>query len=111
MNKDTEKMIQEEQILRETYGQRNCFKVPEGYFEQLTSTVMAQLPQQQARTVVLRPWYYAAACALLALVMGSAYYLHLQSSADMVADASYYEEVADYAMIDNMDIYACMTDE
>lgn len=111
MDKDTEMMTQEEQILRETFGKRNCFKVPEGYFEQLTDQVMARLPQQQARTAVLRPWYYAAACTLLALVMGSAYYLHQQSAADMVAESNYYEEVADYAMIDNMDIYACITDE
>ena len=104
-------MMDEEQILIETFGKRNCFKVPDGYFEQLTDSVMAKLPQQQARTVVMRPWYYAAACTLLALVMGGAYYFHQQSSADMVAEGSYYEEVADYAMIDNMDIYACITDE
>jgi hypothetical protein len=28
----------------------------------------------------------------------------------MMADSNYYEEVADYAMIDNIDIYACLAD-
>ena len=84
-------MIEEEKHLRETVGTRNAFRVPEGYFEQFTAQVMEQLPEQQkARTTMLRPWLYAAD--------------------DMMADSSYYEEVADYAMIDNIDIYACLAD-
>lgn len=42
-------MIQEEQILKEKVGQRNCFKVPEGYFDQLSASVMDCLPQQEQR--------------------------------------------------------------
>ena len=38
------------------------------------------------------------------------YYWHQNTADDMMADSSYYEEVADYAMIDNIDIYACLAD-
>ncbi len=72
---------------------------------------MEQVPEQQkARTTRLRPWRYAAACAVVAMLMGVTYYLHQNNTDDMMADSSYYEEVADYAMIDNIDIYACLAD-
>jgi hypothetical protein len=80
--------------------------VPEGYFEQLTAQVMQQLPEQQkARITMLRPWLFAAACMVAAMLMGLTYYWHQDSTDDLMADGNYYEEVADYAMIDNEDIY------
>ena len=104
-------MIEEEKHLRETVGQQNAFRVPEGYFEQFTAQVMEQLPEQQkARTTMLRPWLYAAACSVVAVLMGVTYYWHQNTADDMMADSNYYEEVADYAMIDNIDIYACLED-
>ena len=62
------------------------------------------------RITMLRPWLYAAACTVAAMLMGVTYYLHQDSADDLVADGSYYEEVADYAMIDNMAIYASLED-
>ena len=104
-------MIEEEKHRRETVGTRNAFRVPEGYFEQFTAQVMEQLPEQQkARTTMLRPWLYAAACTVVAVLMGVTYYWHQNTADDMMADSNYYEEVADYAMIDNIDIYACLAD-
>ena len=104
-------MIEEEKHLRETVGTRNAFRVPKGYFEQFTAQVMEQLPEQQkARTTMLRPWLYAAACSVVAVLMGVTYYWHQNTADDMMADSNYYEEVADYAMIDNIDIYACLAD-
>ena len=105
-------MIQEEQILKEKVGQRNCFKVPEGYFDQLSASVMDCLPQQEqkARTTVLRKLLYTAASVVIAVLMGVTYYWHQNTADDMMADSNYYEEVADYAMIDNIDIYACLAD-
>ena len=104
-------MIEEEKHLRETVGTRNAFRVPKGYFEQFTAQVMEQLPEQQkARTTMLRPWLYAAACTVVAVLMGVTYYWHQNTADDMMADSNYYEEVADYAMIDNIDIYACLAD-
>jgi hypothetical protein len=104
-------MTVEEKHLKEIVGQRNAFRVPDGYFEQLTAEVMQRLPEQQkARTTMLRPWLYAAACTVAAVLMGVTYYWHQDSADDMMADGNYYEEVADYAMIDNIDIYACLED-
>lgn len=104
-------MIQEEQYLEEAIGRKDGFRVPEGYFNQLTASVMSQLPERKARTKVLYSWLYAAACIIAVAVMSVTYYMHQQSTDDMTADSNYYEEAADYAMLDNMDIYACMVDE
>ncbi|SEA08892.1 hypothetical protein SAMN04487851_102255 [Prevotella sp. tc2-28] len=107
-------MIQEEQILKEKVGQRNCFKVPEGYFDQLSASVMESLPQQEqkARTTVLRKLLYMAACTVIAVLMGVTYYFHQGNShVEAPSESNYYEELADYAMIDNMDIYVCMAEE
>ena len=110
-------MIQEEQILKEKVGQRNCFKVPEGYFDQLSASVMDCLPQQEqkARTTVLRKLLYTAASVVIAVLMGVTYYFHQDNgrveTTAAAPESNYYEELADYAMIDNMDIYVCMAEE
>ena len=84
----------DELYLKQTVGNRNLFRVPEGYFEQLTEQVMNSLPdvevakqepiapveQHRAKSVSMRPWLYAAACSVLALAMGVSYYF-MQSSA------------------------------
>ncbi len=129
----------EDFYLKQKIGNRNPFRVPEGYFEQLTEQVMQQLPEREqplaeqqpinmprARKVQMRPWLYAAACTVLALVMGVSYYF-MQSpaistdSAPMAAVApaaasstvsnnSYIDEVADYVMLDNTEIYAYLSE-
>lgn len=116
-------MNNEETYLKETIGTRNPFQVPDGYFEQLTQQVMQQLPErkpQRSRLVALRPWLYAAACVVALFVLGTTTYhfrqqpadepAPLASSAVSPADNSYIDAAADYAMIDNVDIYACLTE-
>lgn len=74
--------------LKKMVGNRNPFRVPEGYFEQLTQQVMQQLPEREqhvakqqsiapqtnsqprAHKVQMRPWLYAAACTALAMMLG-----------------------------------------
>ena len=58
--------MKEEQYLIEKLGKENPFKVPDGYFDSLTSQVMARVDAEQkqqagpkARTVWLRPVLYA----------------------------------------------------
>lgn len=104
-------MTEEEMFIRENIGQRNCFKVPEGYFEQMRNQVMEQLPEKKAKTSVLRPLMYAAACSVAALLLGVTYYMHQQTPEEVVAESTYMDEAADYAMIDNTDIYACLSEE
>ena len=41
-----ERMKEEDNIL-EKVGKKNSFKVPEGYFENLTSEVMGKLPEKE----------------------------------------------------------------
>jgi len=119
-------MLNEEKYISEKIGKRNPFTVPEGYFEQLTGTIMSKLPdatdtpvtakpepvRQPALIRRLRPWV-AAACICGAIICAAAYlYSSNTTSANQeeLADATYsdayIDEAADYAMVDNQDIYA-----
>lgn len=127
----------DELYLKQTVGNKNPFRVPEGYFEQLAEQVMQQLPareqplvrrpggQPRARKVQLRPWLYAAACTALALMLGVSYYFmqspatspeasHIAAvtpaSVSADTDNSYIDDAADYAMLDNAEIYACLSE-
>jgi len=113
-------MENEVKYIKERVGQDNPFRVPEGYFEQLTQQVMNQLPerQQKARTLRLSSWYYVAASIVLLAVMGATVYFHQEEreqqqmavTVETNTDNTYIDEVADYAMIDNTEIYACLSD-
>ena len=46
-----EKRMKEEDILLKKLGKENSFKVPEGYFENLTSEVMNKLPEKEKVTL------------------------------------------------------------
>ena len=70
--------------------------------------------QQPGLLLRLRPWLYAAACIAAVMVMVLTVYFRQSNSEPTVAaatvDSEYMEEAADYAMLDNMDIYACLSD-
>jgi hypothetical protein len=89
---------------------------------------IAPVSQSRARKVQMRPWLYAAACSILALAMGVSYYfmqsqstsadaVHMaavtpvpSASTSDVQDNSYYDDAADYAMLDNAEIYAYLSE-
>lgn len=127
-------MINEEEYLRSKMGSRNPFTVPEGYFEHLTEQIMQKLPAQETTILepeeparepkkaavirFLRPVLYAAACVCLAM-FGVAIYQNLdKQSADTLQsnipqitteyNDAFIDEAADYAMLDNADIYASL---
>ena len=119
--------MKEEDYLREKLGQRNPFTVPDGYFDHLADSIVQQLPAKRKHAVIrsLRPWLYAAACAVILFV--SVLFVSNQSSeqtqqqtaanhtnaSESVATNStdnYLEDMADYAMIDNEDIYLYLAD-
>ena len=154
--------MKEEQYLKEKLGKENPFRVPDGYFDSLTSQVMARVDAEQkqqagpkARTVWLRPVLYAAAsvCALFVSVVayhnysGSPVSAPVQQVAErlrvgeasaegirlrvgeasaegirlrvgeasaegisQVSDNSF-DDALDYAMVDNQDIYACLSSD
>jgi hypothetical protein len=130
-------MNYEEKEIKERFGQVNPFRVPDGYFDQLTERVMSQLPEREqtaehvslsssrpkSRLVALRPWMYAAACTVAAVFMGVALYFHQTKEEQTLANAGvnasasttntesqYIDEYADYVMLDNAEIYAYLAD-
>ena len=121
--------MNEEMYIQEKVGKRNPFRVPEGYFDNLTAQVMSNLPEQpkrRAKSVFMRPAFYAVAasvCALLvagaALMWGPSAEVSSPTSVQAKAttqpqqqDASgeYMEEAADYMMLDNHEIYAYLAE-
>lgn len=129
-------MVNEEKILHDKLGNTNHFKVPEGYFEHFTEQLMSQIPAEEAKVIEMQPRWWkrisvrkvaAAVAVVLLLGGGGLYWAHLgsrNSNAITVSQnasvqegnassASYgtFEEVADYAMIDNQDIYTSLMAE
>lgn len=113
-----QKKMNEENYLRERISKKNPFQVPEGYFEDFATQVMANLPAREQKLTVrhsaLRPWMYAAACLVVAVFCIAFYFSRIQPDSpemsQMIVSESYMDEAADYAMIDNTDIYACLAD-
>jgi len=124
-------MNYEEKEMQERFGKVNSFRVPEGYFDQLTERVMAQLPEREqqaekislsdrrpkSRLATLRPWLYAAACTVAVVVMGLTFHSHdaaeeqpLASTSITNTESQYIDDAADYAMLDNAEIYACLVE-
>lgn len=94
--------------------------VPEGYFDTFADQLMASLPERQprAKRVWLRPLRYAAAvvcvCAMGALswfALSPESHQPIQAEAVQLSSDADFEAAADYVMLDNYDIYACLSDE
>ena len=126
--------MKEEQYLIERVGKENPFRVPEGYFDTLSSQIMAKIEtegveardikpgkEKRAKTVWLRPVLYAAAsvCALFISVVAYQNYSeqgvaapaqNVVANNQMMTD-DYFDEAADYVMLDNQDIYACLSSD
>ncbi|MBR1688896.1 MAG: hypothetical protein IJ710_10300 [Prevotella sp.] len=114
--------MSEEQFIRTKAGTERPFTVPEGYFEHLEAQLLEQLEQQPVpvipsrRTILtrMRPLLYAAACLLVFVISSVAVrFARIPSAAEAQAVAvqdTYMDDYADYAMLDNTDIYACLAD-
>ena len=113
--------MNEEKYIEEKVGRRNPFTVPEGYFDTFADQLMASLPerQPQVKRLWLRPLRYAAAVVCV-LVMGAMAWFALSPSSDVhqpiqaesieVSNDAAFDAAADYAMIDNSDIYSLLAD-
>ena len=126
-------MTNDEKFIKEHVGNRTPFKVPKGYFEQLVPQVMSQLPEYPDRTLKLeneateakviplfekiRPILYIAATLFIAVLTFSVYMQTMNKEAKQQLavqeeiNDDYFDEGADYVMLDNYDIYACLTSE
>ena len=131
-------MTNEENYMNSRMKRENPFRVPEGYFDQLAEQIIASLPEEkcvplteqpesvQAVTAAdkgnvatvrrLRPWMLAAACFAGVILLGSVYFTQSDrqteqavASAAVSDNYSYVDEAFDYAMVDNQDIYACLS--
>lgn len=104
----------------------NPFKTPEGYFDNFAANFMAQIPEETPVTterkqplmmVIMRRVMYAA--CLTALCFGG-YLVWSQHNMAEKQEASiaeynkvhdqYVDDYLDCAMLDNGDIYACMSE-
>lgn len=113
--------MNEENYIEEQFGKRNPFRVPDGYFDQFSTQLMATLPERKPKVkpLWLRPVFYAAAsiCALfictgvwLALPAESIQETAQVTTVQLDSADEAFDEAADYMMVDNHDIYAYLAD-
>jgi len=122
-------MVNEEAFLRDKIGQKNPFKIPDGYFDQFADRLMEKLPEQQHKSVLihrLRPLLYAAVFVGVLIIGATLAFKSIQkfdsqSNIALVTNEqdesllnaysdTYIEDAANYAMIDNEEIYAYLAD-
>lgn len=124
-------MLKEEKILKDKFGTANHFTVPEGYFDSFAEKLMESLPAPEPQVIEMRAasWWsrlplrkIGVAASVAAVVgLGSLFFTHQQASqqpemahVNLVERVSSNDEnrsfdvMADYAMIDNQDIYASL---
>lgn len=127
-------MMKEEKILKEKFGKVNPFTVPEGYFDSFADNLMEQLPVMDARVIDMRTqsWWQrmplgkvAAIASVVAILgCGALFLTHhdgrgrtpmasVDASHAQEANSEYgtFDEMADYAMMDNQDIYVSLVAE
>lgn len=105
-------MKEDDNILRKV-GAGNSFKVPEGYFENLTSEVMNKLPERDKTALEekeptlwerVKPWTYMAA-----MFIGAALIIRIASTDHKPAtDELYATEVADTEVVPDQYINAAL---
>ena len=90
-------MMNEEQYIKSRLGEKNPFRVPDGYFDSFATELMQKLPEQTqseqiqpekqkpSRLVTLRPWLYAAACLFVALFTATIFFVAPDDSSQQVA--------------------------
>lgn len=125
-------MKENNEILNQLKGKENPFSVPDGYFDEFSSRIMSRLPKE-SNTKVFEPVKITrgsfmmkiisiAASVLLVLGVTGLFFNKSNIHDKKVGTASnhivntvvsdtYIDQAADYAMMDNQDIYACLSDE
>ena len=122
--------MSDEDILRQQFGNKRPFRVPEGFFDNFAEQMMQQLPEAQTVEMTveksrkgvwarLRPMAIAASAALL-MAVGATMLWNNNSEEKAAALAAYpttqqsqdytIDQMADYAMLDNQDFYYYLAD-
>lgn len=130
-------MKENDELLEKRFGKANPFKVPDGYFENLTQNIMDKLPDIDSAPVVcdkktrimnIRDLSHKAVIRIVSIaacvcfiILGTSVFMrknnrvandnHVNNANKMILSTSdkYIDEAADYAMLDNQDIYACLS--
>ena len=117
-------MKEEDKILKKI-GTENPFRVPDGYFENLTSEVMNRLPEKEKpasekKEVTMweraKPWVYMAAMFVgAALIIRVASSEHTPSVERMAADDTetemeYINMAVENSMLDDYSLYVYLAD-
>lgn len=121
-------MKEQDNILKKV-GKENVFRVPDGYFENLTSEVMSRLPEKETPAFIkkeptkwerIKPWLY-----MTAMFVGAALIIRVASAdrtpatdqiamddtetTEVVSD-EYISSVLDNSMLDDYSLYVYLTD-
>lgn len=119
--------MKEEDKIRKTLGTENPFRVPEGYFEQLTSEVMDRLPEKEHiathETTMwerIRPLLYMTAMfigAALIIRVASSHYTPQADNSEVVAtvgdeeaEMEYIDMAMENTMMDDYSLYVYLAD-
>ena len=122
--------MKEEDILLKKLGKENSFKVPDGYFENLTSEVMNKLPEKEkvafkeehvSTWTRLKPLFYMAAMFIgAALIIRVASSNHQPATVDdqltandagtEVVSDEYIDVALDRSMLDDYSLYVYLSD-
>jgi hypothetical protein len=120
-------MDKEDDIFKHQMGQENPFRVPEGYFEDLVSSISTRFLDENQSDISLHPHRRIkligiAAASICAAIFGiSVYFGRNEKQSTNVSvqkevlsiKASVYNDIdraVDYTMFDNEDIYAYVSD-
>ena len=118
--------MKEEDTLLKKIGKEHSFKVPDGYFENLTSEVMNKLPEKEkvvfkeepvSTWTRLKPLFYMAAMFVgAALIIRVASSDHTPAAADRMAadetetEMEYINMAVDNSMLDDYSLYVYLAD-
>jgi len=108
-----------EEILKQKIGNKSPFKVPEGYFESFTNKMMQTIDEndakrkKRAKIIKMRFITSAAAAVVIAFISVTCYFT-MEKEKEAVAQEQreqYIDDLCDYAMVKNADIYYCLAEE
>ena len=108
-------MMRENDSIEKIIGKENPFKVPEGYFEGLTDSIMQNINRHEARRKnrILKVYRIAAAAIIIGIVAAGGVFFNMHNDKEMMAEkqAQIMDQALDYAMISNDEIYHYLAEE
>lgn len=105
--------MKEEDKIPKKEGTENPFRIPDGYFGNLTSEVMGRLPEKKKPALPhkepttwekVRPWLYIAAISI-----GAAIIIRIARD-NTDTEIEYINTIVDNSMLDDYSLYVYLTD-